>query len=154
MNRLLVYLGRFALIIVGFACAAVAAALFAGFLLFGAADWSRASPWALEGSIYFTTFILTILFAYHSFGPALVAILIAEFAGFRDWLSHTLAGAAVAGVSIVLAWERPEMTLSIDAMPIMAAIACGMIGGIAYWAVAGRHAGEWLHGKEGATDQS
>ncbi|MEO3387246.1 hypothetical protein [Mesorhizobium sp. CAU 1741] len=146
MSRLIVYLGRFTAIIIGFTAAALAAGLFASLLLFGAAGWMEIVPYPADGPFYLTTFFLTVLFAYHAFGPAFIAMLIAEFAGLRDWLYHALAGAAVAGVSIILAWENPRATLSDDAMPIMAALACGMVGGICYWAVAGRRAGAWLHG--------
>jgi hypothetical protein len=73
--------------------------------------------------------------------PAFVLIAIMEFGRFRDWLAYALSGAALA--------------LAASAMPVAAGaafsasglavnVACGMIAGLVYWAIAGRSAGAWL----------
>ena len=147
MNRLLAYLGRFAAITAGFVCAAFAASLFANVLLLGLSGWRETAPAILDGPIYFTVPFLAAFFGYHAFGPAFVAILIAEYLALRDWLYHALAGAAATIAALVLAWQR-DLPGAGNALPILSMVACGMVGGLAYWLVAGRSAGEWLHGRD------
>ncbi len=143
MSRVLGYLWRFAVIIVGFSCAAFAASAFGAALLAGSGP-EVALP-APDGPFYLIVSVLAALFAYHAFAPALAAILLAEFLGRRDWLFHALAGAAVAAAAVLLAWERAAPVSSADTMPFLVMIACGLVAGIAYWAVAGRSSGVWLH---------
>jgi hypothetical protein len=73
--------------------------------------------------------------------PAFLLIAVFEFTRRRDWLSHALAGAALAIVTNAasLAAGTP-----MPAGGIAAALACGMIAALVYWLVAGRTAGAWL----------
>ncbi|MBX9465295.1 MAG: hypothetical protein KL840_20400 [Aquamicrobium sp.] len=146
MSRVLGYLWRFAVIIVGFACAAFVASAFGAMLLAG--DGQPGSPMpVMDGPFYLMVSVLAALFAYHAFAPALAAILIAELLGRRDWLFHALAGAGVAGAAALLAWEQAAPVSRADTMPFLVMLACGLVAGIAYWAVAGRSSGMWLHGR-------
>src|SRR5690606_343195 len=98
-----------------------------------------------DGPIYVSAALLAALFGYHAFPPAMGFILLAEFAGFRDWLFHALAGAGVAAVAMGLAWrEWFGHPGGADTALALGLVACGMVGGIAYWLVAGRSSGLWL----------
>lgn len=145
MSRVLVYLGRFAAILTGFVAAVLAASLFCNLLVIGGLGWADVAPVMFDGPIYVSVALLAALFGYHAFPPAMAAILLAEFAGFRDWLFHALAGAGVAAAAMGLAWrewlDRPG---GFDTGLAPGLVACGMVGGIAYWLVAGRSSGLWL----------
>ena len=73
--------------------------------------------------------------------PAFVLIAIMEFGRFRDWLAYALSGAALA----IAASAMPIASgAGFSASGITVNIACGMIAGLVYWAIAGRSAGGWL----------
>lgn len=146
MSRVLGYLWRFAVIIVGFAFAAFVASAFGAVLLAGSGEPDSPLP-VLDGPFYLMVSVLAALFAYHAFAPALAAILAAELLGRRDWLFHALAGAGVATAAALLAWEHRVPVSSADTWPFLIMLACGLVAGIAYWAVAGRFSGVWLHGR-------
>jgi hypothetical protein len=146
LNRVLSYLWRFAVIIFGFACGAFAASAFGAMLLAGESQPGTPLP-VMDGPFYLMVSVLAALFAYHAFAPALAAILIAELLGRRDWLFHAVAGAGVAAAAALLALEHGVRVSGADTLPFLILVACGLVAGIAYWAVAGRSSGVWLHGR-------
>lgn len=145
MNRLLVYLSRFAVITLGYACAALAASAFFHMLMLGGIG-------PLEDDAGDLTFyatlvsvpVVALLIAYSAFLPAFAYFVIAEIAGWRSWPVHSIAGGVAAAVAIYLRDGRLELSDSPSAELAMLVFACGMVGGLAYWAVAGRRAGAWL----------
>jgi hypothetical protein len=149
---------RCLIILAGYACAALAASAALHVAWLGAAGFTpEEAPWLLAGSIGFSIPFVALFVAYFAFVPSAIAIGITELAGWRDWLVHALAGALVAGVVASLSWRfragelPPEGaavtgadTLRYDDPAILAALlAAGLVGGIVYWAVAGRGAGSW-----------
>lgn len=133
MTRLLHYIFRFALAVLGFICAIIAASVFLNILLIGSSEWSHT-----EGPFLFTTVpVFAVVIGYSVFFPAAVLILYAELAGWRDWLFYALSGAATALFVIVWKW-RPQ---SEDVSTFAAILATGIVGGFAYWLVSGRTAG-------------
>ncbi|MBZ9656478.1 hypothetical protein [Phyllobacterium lublinensis] len=133
MRRFLLYLLRFALIVLGFLFAIVAASLFLNLLLLGSSQLIGA-----EGPfIYNTVPIFAVVIGYSVFFPASVIILYAELTGWRDWLFYALGGGAVAIVIIVWKWQ-PQTE---DIGTFAAILATGIVGGFAYWLVSGRSAG-------------
>jgi hypothetical protein len=152
LSRLLRYLFRFATISFGFFCAALAAGLFASVLLIGASDVEDLAPFVFDGPIYAIVFVSGTFFAYQAFVPAFVAIMAAEFLRLRDWLYFALGGGAVAAGAVFFGWERVDFPAGPDMLPISIAIACGMVGGLVYWLVAGRQSGCWMD--EGAGDRA
>jgi hypothetical protein len=100
---------------------------------------------------------LALMFANFAFLPAAVAIGLSEALGWRDWLTYALAGAAVAlvvtaagryGIDGSVLIEPPGPPRPSQGVPggtsaFVETIAAGLVGGIAYWFVAGRGAGNW-----------
>ena len=144
MSRLIAYLGRFAVILLGFACAALAASAFLHLLLIGGLDWrgDEVGP-VVAGALLLSIPLVSLFVAYISFLPAAVVVLAAELLGRRDWLFFTLSGG---GVGLVVARFAPGREAGwTDSGLLWALVACGIAGGLAYWLVAGRGSGRWLH---------
>lgn len=161
MNRIFLYLGRFALIIVGYAAASLAASAFMHLLFLGSAGFrADETPMLLSGSLFSIPFV-ALFVAYFAFMPSIPAILLAEILGKRDWLFYALAGGAIGLVVFGFFWQAAGSMFDVsDAMGVsseavaggdglpntylaLTMIACGMCGGMAYWLVAGRLAGNW-----------
>jgi hypothetical protein len=148
LRRFFAYLMRLAVILAGFAAGAAACSLFINILLFSTIDIlgenfgtvSRPDFWV---SVTF----FTLYSAYLAFIPVCILIVYSELLARRDWLFYALGGGASALFVLVWAWADPGAHPA-TANPGFAAavIAAGMVGGMAYWAVAGRTAGAWLHG--------
>lgn len=83
------------------------------------------------------------LTGYVAFFPSILVILYSEFTRRRDWLFYALCGGAMAAVAplvVMLIQPGPERA-GFDFFFMN--IAAGMLGGCAYWLVAGRSAGDW-----------
>jgi hypothetical protein len=118
VNSVLAYLGRFAVIILGYAAASLAASAFLHLIFLGALGWSaEEAPFVMMGSIFFSIPLIALFVAYLAFIPSIGAILLAEFIGARDWLFYALAGAAVSIVVIGFFWQAAEPGNAIVAHP-------------------------------------
>ena len=75
------------------------------------------------------------------FLPASVGILISEAFAIRSWIYHALCGAAAGWVGWLMfsGLDKTQMA----PIEVNYAIAAGLAGGFAYWAVAGWSAGFW-----------
>jgi hypothetical protein len=151
MNRVFAYLSRFAVIILGYAVAALAASAFLNVLMlaalgFIAGEASMAAPESLVFSIPFVALFVS----YFAFVPSAFAILAGEIFSKRDWLFYALAGAVVAVIllGVVKTAAEPGSEAVTDINFMLAVIGSGMCGGIGYWLVAGRSAGSWRSGKD------
>ncbi len=146
MAAVLVYLGRFFVIIIGYAIACVAASVFLNVLLFGAINLrpEETLP-VVVGSMLISGPLVALFVAYFAFLPAVPAILIGEILGKRDWLFYAIAGAIIGAVVIGIMSGMAETGQDYVSDPglALALIASGMVGGIAYWLVTGRTAGNW-----------
>jgi hypothetical protein len=158
VTSILVYLFRFAVIILGYAVAALAASAFLNLLSIGAVDWRPDEmPW-VAGSVLFTIPVVALVVGYFAFIPAVPAILLAEVLGKRDWLFYAIAGAMVAAVVVGFLWQSswplpdnaypgqglaPVHPAVGDAGFVLMVIGSGIVGGVAYWLTAGRWAGGW-----------
>lgn len=146
MNRVVAYLFRFAVIIVGYALASLAASAFLIIVFFG---WTGVAaefgPPSATGSLFFTVPFVALFVAYFAFIPSAFAILAGELLAKRDWLFYALAGGVIA--AIVIGFIRGAAEAGNEAVTnlnfALALIGGGMSGGIAYWLVAGRTAGGW-----------
>jgi len=157
MAAVLIYLGRFLVIIVGYAIASVAASLFLNLLLLGAIDFRpEESLPAVIASLLFSVPLVSLFVAYLAFVPAVPAILIGEVLGKRDWLFYAIAGAVVAAVVIGFMSGTAETGYDVVSDPAfaLAIMASGMCGGIVYWLVSGRSAGRWRNRIERASISS
>jgi hypothetical protein len=133
LSRVLYYLLRFTLIILGFVCAIFAASLFLNLLLLGSSELIGS-----EGPfLYLTVPAFAVVIGYSIFFPAAILIFLAELTAWRDWLFYALGGAGIAVVIIVWKW-RPQTE---DISTFAAILATGVVGGFVYWVISGRTAG-------------
>jgi hypothetical protein len=93
-----------------------------------------------------STFVVFVL----AFVPAVVAIAVAEARRLRSALFYACSGAIAAmlawGVLVRLDRLAPGQALSLareQAFLVLAISAAGLIGGLVYWGIAGRSAGDW-----------
>jgi hypothetical protein len=154
VNRVLLYIGRFAVILVGYIAAALAASAFIHLLFLGAAGFRPDEGSAIVmGSLFFSIPFTALFVGYFAFLPSVAAILIGEVFGQRGWLFHALAGAAVGLAVVALFWQSSMMldggnqagTDPAFSTPrfVGLIIGGGIVGGLAYWLCAGRWAGNW-----------
>ena len=158
MSGIALILVRLAAILAGYACAALAASAVLHAAWIGAAGFEpEQAPWLVVGSIAFSVPFVALFIAYFAFVPAALTIGVAEFVGWRDWLTYALAGGLIAAVVVSIFWRSGSWDMRIDGagMPLaeggrlddpqvlVALLAAGLVGGIVYWMVAGRGAGSW-----------
>ncbi len=147
MNQVLLILGRLVIILIGYVAASLAASAFLNLLLIGALGLpADVLPDAIRGSSTVAVPFVALFVAWLAFTPACVLIVIAELAGKRDWLFHAIGGGLVAAVLTAgYYWTAtgPGDWTAGNPIVALALIGSGLVGGIAYWAVAGRSAGEW-----------
>lgn len=156
MTRVFAFLGRFAMMLAGYAAASLAASAFLHVVVLAPLGWSPdEAVQVAAGSFVISIPFIALFVAYFAFVPAIAAMLLGEVLGQRDWLYYALAGAAVAGVVIGLFWYSTPQPIDFgdgaataaDKEPLrnptvlLALVAAGMTGGLAYWLVAGRGAG-------------
>ncbi|MER8408414.1 MULTISPECIES: hypothetical protein [unclassified Mesorhizobium] len=145
MNRLVAYLIRFAVILVGYGVASLAASAFLNVMFLASLGLitDETQP-AAQASLWFSIPFVALFVAYFAFMPAAIAILVSEILGRRDWLFYALAGAAVAAVFLGFVHQTADANFEVTNTSVMlAVIGCGMVGGIFYWLSAGRSAGSW-----------
>jgi hypothetical protein len=148
LNRLLAYIGHLLLVLVGFACASLAASAFLVLLIISPMDLSAADlPPVVTGSLLVAVPFVALFVGYFAFGPGLAGILVIEALALRDWLSNAIVGGLVGlAVNLLGVWAVPDgaATHPVGSASFMLAFAAaGIIGGMAYWAIAGRAAGGW-----------
>lgn len=83
--------------------------------------------------------VLLSIWAFYTFVPAMVGVLISEALSMRSWTYHSANG----GVSAWLGWAltrgiRDEYRFLTEPGILIAA---GLVGGLVYWSIAGRTAG-------------
>lgn len=156
MSLFLRIIGQLFLILIGYAAASLAASAFIHLLFLGSAGFdAEEARWVATGSIFISIPVIALFVSYFAFLPAVIAIGIGEVTAARDWLFYAIAGALVGAAVVALFWfnspagldEVPEALPghSLIGSPFVLAtlIGAGMIGGMAYWAIAGRLAGGW-----------
>jgi hypothetical protein len=149
MSRVLVYFARFALIFVAYVCASLAASAFMhGVALVSNGFALEEGPIVGPHSMVFSIPFVALFVSYFAFLPALVAILLSETFGWRDWLAYALAGAGIALIDMAFFFNTSDSGNRAVHDPWFWAVMIGggIVGGMAYWLVAGRFAGNW-HGR-------
>lgn len=159
MTRVFIYLGRFAVIILGYTFAAFAVSAFIHVITLGAAGFSAQSEhFFVAGSLVLSLIVGALFTAYFAFIPSLPVVFVAEMLGRRDWLFYALGGVLIAAAALgtlKLASDPIASGLGLSQDPAVIdpvltnptflafVAASGIVGGIAYWLVAGRLAGNW-----------
>ena len=106
MTRILTYLGRFVMILVGYTVASLAASAFLNIVFLASAGFDAdETPQCLTGSLIFSIPFVALFVAYFAFIPSARAILVAEIFGKRDWLYYAVAGGIVAVVVLGFFWH-------------------------------------------------
>ncbi len=156
---------RLFVMLAGYLVAALAASAFLHLLVLGSLGFtSDQMPGVLAGSLVFSVPFIALFVAYFSLLPAIVVLALAEVLGRRDWLTYAIGGAAVGIAVAALFWQgglphtqelgladpRPvgDPTLTSPAFHALM-VGGGVVGGLAYWLVAGRHAGHWRRARAG-----
>jgi uncharacterized membrane protein YoaK (UPF0700 family) len=142
------FLKQIARIVAGY-IAATFIALVAGLLL----SWLAPGPGAgdpdfTSKDLYALTLIYWLLIAMFAAIPALIAVVVAEAIKLRSLLAHALIGGLI-GFLFTGQAARISSWLNVLDVPMQSAfgstimVIAGMLGAIAYWAIAGRFAGLW-----------
>ncbi len=146
MDRYGLFFIRMVMITLGYAAAAVTAgvslALLTKFITPQQAGYLADS--GFDFGLLIGAVALGSLAGYVAFVPAMLVILVAEVAKRRDWLFYALAGGAIAAAAplLIALFTGPDRGAPTDFA--LMSLAAGMIGGTAYWLIAGRGAGNWL----------
>jgi len=143
---------RLAVILLGYICAALAASAFINVLMFG--PLGTEPDGSVAPALFFTVPFMALFVAYFAFLPSLLVVLAMEFLGRRDWLTYALGGGAVALVAVAVLFSGGGIWQGfgeegVDLPPLdeprmaLLFVGAGLVGGIAYWLIAGRLAGSW-----------
>jgi hypothetical protein len=131
--------------LLGYLAACLAAAIFAVFAILniGVEELQQARETLWQSLVLiFTTYAAVVIAA---FPPFLIVLVITEAFRLRGFVAHLVAGVlvgAVYGLPVAAIFSDAEMP-DISAQAVQLSIASGAIGGIVYWAIAGRTAGRW-----------
>lgn len=153
MSRILAYLLRLFVILAGYVAACLAASAFLHVIVFAWAGFEPGdAPGFIAGSLIFSVPFVALFVAYFGFVPSVAVILIGEVLNRRDWLTYAIGGGVVAAVFLAFLYRNADPDFGV-ADPRWAAtiIGSGLVGGIAYWLVAGIGAGSWRAPKEPPT---
>jgi hypothetical protein len=144
--------GRIIVIIFGFFAATIVAGvtLAVGIVL---PEWVSMESDPVERVIFFfAAFFATSLVGAVSILPAALLIVISEAARMRSFIYYGVAGALVALASYFGADISVQLENTTDVPPVANALqlaaAAGILGGLAYWLIAGRNAGRWRGPRE------
>jgi len=102
-------------------------------------------------TFFFAAFFATSYVGAVAFLPALLVIVIAEAARWRNFLFYGVGGALVGLASYYGSDISMRLENTTDVTPVgnalQLAAAAGIIGGLVYWLIAGRNAGRWRETK-------
>jgi hypothetical protein len=108
---------------------------------------AEASPQAQEDYFIALVFagpllaLLLSIWAFYTFVPALIGVLISEVLAIRSWIYHAANGGISAWLGYALTQDIQEEYRFLTEPRIL--IAAGLLGGLVYWIVAGWTAGFW-----------
>ncbi len=113
-----------------------------------APDWAGVDSDPFERiSFFIVSFFATSFVGAVAIFPALVVIVISEAARLRNFLYYGVGGALVGLASYYGSDVSMRLENTTDVAPVgnslQLAAAAGIIGGLAYWLIAGRNAGRW-----------
>lgn len=139
--------GRIIVIIFGLLVAIIVAgiALAIGIVL---PEWATMDSDPIERVIFFfAAFFATSYIGAVAIFPAALVIVILEAARMRSFLYYGIGGALVALASYYGSDISVQLENTTDVTPVgntlQLAAAAGILGGLAYWLIAGRNAGRW-----------
>jgi hypothetical protein len=109
---------------------------------------------AIERVIFFfVAFFATGLVVVFALLPAALVVAISEVLRMRSFIYYGVGGALVALASYYGSDISVQLENTTDVPPVANALqlaaAAGILGGLAYWLIAGRNAGRWREPREG-----
>ena len=139
--------GRILVIIFGLLVAIVVAGITLAIGIV-APDWAGADSDPLERVAFFVvSFFATSYVGAVALLPAALVIAISEVARMRSFIYYGVGGALVALASYYGSDISLQLENTTDVTPVANALqlaaAAGILGGLAYWLIAGRNAGGW-----------
>jgi hypothetical protein len=119
-----------------------------------APDWAGADSDPLERVMFFVvSFFATGYVGAVAMLPAALVIAVSEVLRMRSFIYYGAGGALVALASYYGADISVQLENTTDVTPVTNALqlaaAAGILGGLAYWLVAGRNAGRWREPRAG-----
>jgi H+/Cl- antiporter ClcA len=119
-----------------------------------APDWGGVDSDPLERVTFFVaSFFATSFVGAVAILPALIVIVVAEVTRMRSFLYYGIGGALVGLASYFGSDISVRIENTTDVAPVNNALqlaaAAGIIGGLAYWLIAGRNAGRWRELRSG-----
>ena len=146
------FFGRIIVIIFGLLVAIIVAGitLAIGIVL---PEWATMDSDPIERVIFFfAAFFATSYVGAVAIFPAALVIVILEAARMRSFLYYGIGGALVALASYYGSDISVQLENTTDVTPVantlQLAAAAGILGGLAYWLIAGRNAGRWRGPRE------
>lgn len=149
MSRIAALFLHLVLVLAGFFLAALAASGVLHLVFLAASGFKIGeTPFVVLDSLWFSVPFTALIVASYVLFPAALFIVLAEALGWRGWHLHMLGGAIIGfACEFLLMWRSggpPEP----DLFAMLAA--AGAVGGLAYWAVAGRSSGLWRNAGSGS----
>jgi len=140
-------LGRILVIIFGLLIAIIVAGITLAIGIV-APDWAGADSDPFERVMFFAvSFFVTSFVGAVAILPAAIVIAISEVARMRSFIYYGVGGALVALASYYGSDISVQLENTTDVTPVASALqlaaAAGILGGLAYWLIAGRNAGRW-----------
>jgi hypothetical protein len=111
-------------------------------------EWAAMDSDPIERVIFFfVAFFATGLVVAFALLPAVLVIVVSEVARMRSFIYYGVGGALVALASYYGSDISVQLENTTDVTPVantlQLAAAAGILGGLAYWLIAGRNAGRW-----------
>lgn len=154
MSRFAVYFSRLLIILLGYLAAALAASAMFHLLVLPQFGFATGELEPLAGALQLSVPIIALVVAYYAFAPSVFLIGLAELLGLRSMFWFVFFGGAI---GILLGTLRPvadqaQETSMFETAFLTILVGCGIVGGLAYWLIAGRSSGNWWKGAENADD--
>jgi hypothetical protein len=139
--------GRILVIIFGLAIAIIVAGITLALGIF-LPEWAAMDSDPIERVIFFfAAFFATGLVVTFALLPAVLVIVVSEVARMRSFIYYGVGGALVALAAYYGSDISVQLENTTDVTPVantlQLAAAAGILGGLAYWLIAGRNAGRW-----------
>lgn len=146
MDRFVLFFMRLVMITVGFILASIAAGVALAFLtqIITPREAAELSGPGSNGWLFVAAVAFSSVTGAVAFFPAMAVIFYGEFTRRRDWLYYAIAGGLIAVFAPILITLIRSSGRPSDIEFMAMSLAAGMIGGLAYWLVSGRNAGNWL----------
>ena len=129
----------------GYLAACLVAAVFATFTIMSVDPAALRENWETAFTTLFFLGATFVTVTMTAFWPFLVVLVVTEGIRLRGFVAHLLAGVlvgAVYGFPLTRIFSGEDMP-AVSGSAVQLTLACGGLGGIVYWLIAGRTAGRW-----------